>query len=132
MCAILLGIDETSFYSEGSGLNGFLFDENIPSRLTISPHLPVISSRDLGESVSDTLIWQYAQSKGYVIVTKDADFSNRIMIVNPPPWVVHLRIGNLRKRDFHSFIKQTWPQIELLLPAYKLINVYADRIEAIR
>ena len=68
----------------------------------------------------------------YVIVTEQWDFSNCIITVTPPPWVIHLRIGNLRKRDFHSFIKQTWPQIELLLPAYKLINVYADRIEAIR
>jgi hypothetical protein len=46
--------------------------------------------------------------------------------------VVHLRIGNLRRADFHSFLARVWPRIEALLPAHKLVNVYLDRIEAVR
>jgi predicted nuclease of predicted toxin-antitoxin system len=54
------------------------------------------------------------------------------MLSSPPPWVVHLRIGNLRKREFHTFLSTVWPSIEGLLPAHKLINIYRDRIEAVQ
>lgn len=53
------------------------------------------------------------------------------MLAEPPPWIVHLRIGNMRKRDFHTFLEKVWPQIEALLPVNKLINVYRDKIEAV-
>ena len=66
-----------------------------------------------------------------VIVSKDADFSDRIIIYSPPPWVVHLRFGNLRKKDFHALLARLWSQIENLLKFHKLVNVYADRIEGI-
>jgi predicted nuclease of predicted toxin-antitoxin system len=49
-----------------------------------------------------------------------------------PPKVVHLRIGNMRKCDFHLFLAKVWEQIESLSIDYKLINVYLDRIEAFR
>jgi predicted nuclease of predicted toxin-antitoxin system len=106
-------------------------DENIPSRIIFTPTLPVLHATSLGQSLSDTFLWEYARANEYVIVTKDADFSHLIMLIDPPPWVVHLRIGNMRKRDFHVFLAQVWPKVETLLPAHKLINVYSDRIEAI-
>jgi predicted nuclease of predicted toxin-antitoxin system len=112
-------------------VKGFLFDENVPSKLTFTPSLPTISTKLLGKSPSDTSVWKHAQRHRLVIVSKDTDFSDRIMSATSPPWVVHLRIGNLRKREFHSFLKSVWPKIENLLPAHKLINVYLDRIEAI-
>jgi len=67
-----------------------------------------------------------------VVVTKDADFSNRIMMSSPPPWIVHLRIGNVRRQEFHQLLQRVWPQVESLLPAHKLINVSVNRIEAIQ
>lgn len=67
-----------------------------------------------------------------MLVTKDADFSERIVVSEPPPWDVHLRFGNLRRRDFHSFLARVWPHVEELLPEHKLINVFSDRIEAVR
>ena len=65
-----------------------------------------------------------------VIVTKDADFSDRILVSSPPPWIVHLRFGNMRRTEFHRFLSSVWKQVESLLPANKLICVYSDRIEA--
>jgi predicted nuclease of predicted toxin-antitoxin system len=53
-----------------------------------------------------------------VIVTKDADFSDRIIVSNPPPRVVHLRFGNMRKNDFHAFLQNIWPQIEQLIQTH--------------
>jgi predicted nuclease of predicted toxin-antitoxin system len=78
------------------------------------------------------MLWQHARENELVIVSKDADFPHRMMLASPPPWVVHLRIGNLRRRDVHALLARLWPGIEVLLPAQKLINVYSDRIEAVK
>ena len=96
------------------------------------PSLPVVYSDILGGSPSDTRLWNYARERELIIVTKDADFSDRIMLDLPPPWIVHLRFGNLRRKDYHALLAKMWPNIEALLPAHKLICVYHDRIEAFR
>jgi len=113
-------------------VKGWLLDENVPRNVTFTPVLPVSHARDLGASVSDTLIWLHAREHALAIVSKDADFSHRIMLGSSPPWVVHLRFGNLRRREFHALLSRLWPQIEALLPEHKLVNVYADRIEAVK
>jgi predicted nuclease of predicted toxin-antitoxin system len=112
-------------------VKGFLLDENLPYRLKFALPLPVSHSTDLGESPSDSDVWNYARENSLVIVSKDTDFSDRIAATQPPPWVIHLRIGNLRKRDFHTFLENHWARIFGLLPANKLVNVYPDRIEAL-
>jgi predicted nuclease of predicted toxin-antitoxin system len=112
-------------------VKGYLLDENLPQNITFTPALPFTHARDLGVSVSDSMLWQHARANQLVIVSKDADFSHRIMLASPPPWVVHLRFGNLRGRDFHGFLARAWPSVEALLPANKLVNVYSDRIEAV-
>jgi len=66
-----------------------------------------------------------------VIIRKDADFSDRIITNSPPPRVVHLRFGNLRRNEYHALLARVWPQIETLLKSHKLVIVYADRLEGI-
>ena len=85
-------------------MNGFLLDENLPSKIQFVPSLPIIHVSALGESLSDREIWQYAKEKNLVIVTKDVDFSDRLMLDSNPPKVVHLRFGNMRKREFYQFL----------------------------
>lgn len=112
-------------------MKGFLFDENLPHRLTFQPSGPIVHATTLGASPTDRQLWEHARANALVLVTKDADFSGWIIVDTPPPWVVHLRFGNLRRRDFHAFLAHTWPEIEAMLPKHKLINVYLDRIEGI-
>jgi predicted nuclease of predicted toxin-antitoxin system len=111
-------------------LKGFLLDENLPGQMAIMPSLPVFRATDLGASPADGDLWRFAREKSLVVVTKDADFSDRIFVETPPPWIVHLRVGNLRRRDYHAFMTLVWPRIEAHLPASKLVCVYRDRIEA--
>jgi predicted nuclease of predicted toxin-antitoxin system len=113
-------------------VKGFLFDENVPIPLRFVPSLPVIHATSLGSSPSDRELWTYATQNALVIVSKDTDFSDRIMEATPPPWVVHLRFGNLRRAAFEALLASAWPRIESLLPAHKLIRVFADRIESVR
>lgn len=112
-------------------MKGWLLDQNIPARLTFTPALPVTRAVSLGHSPTDSALWNYARDNELVIVTKDADFSGRIILVQPPPWIVHLRFGNLRRNQFHAVLFRAWPRVEALLPAHKLINVYADRVEGV-
>jgi predicted nuclease of predicted toxin-antitoxin system len=113
-------------------MNGFLFDENLPTKIQFTPSLPIIHVSILGNSPSDTQIWQYAKEKQLVIVTKDSDFSDRLMVDSFPPKIVHLRFGNMRKGEFHSFLARVWAEIEMLVIDHKLINVYSDQIEAFK
>ncbi len=130
MSGVLSPDHEASFYGAGGRLNGFLFDENVPHKLTFAPSRAVIPWSTLGARPSDTTIWNHARANSLVVVTKDADFSDRIMLSSPPPWIVHLRFGNLRRREYHELLAKMWPLIEAQLPAHKLICVYRDRIES--
>ena len=112
-------------------MKGWLLDQNVPTRLTFTPALPVIPATAVGPNPTDSQLWAHALEQRLAIVTKDADFSGRIILSTPPPWVVHVRFGNLRRREFHAALGRSWPQIEALLPKHKLVIVYADHVEAI-
>ena len=43
---------------------------------------------------------------------------------------MHLRFGNLRRKDYHALLAKMWPNIEALRPSHKLICAYQDHIEA--
>lgn len=109
----------------------FLFDQNIPVLRVSIPSAMTRSIRVVGESPTDTEIWNYARQQDAVIITKDSDFSDRIMLSDPPPRVVHLRFGNLRRRDYLQHLARVWPDIEALVVNYKLIDIYHDRIETV-
>ena len=112
-------------------MKGFFFDENLPTRIQFKPSLPLVSGKDLGSSPTDTQVWEFARKRELVIVSKDADFSERIILATPPPWVVHVRFGNMRRKAFHGLLARVWPQVETLLKTHKLVNVYPDRVEGI-
>ncbi|MDL5055353.1 DUF5615 family PIN-like protein [Oscillatoria laete-virens NRMC-F 0139] len=83
-----------------------MFDENLPRLIRFIPALPVIHATEIGRSVSDRHLWNYARKRELVIVTKDADFRNMILINHPPPWVVQLQIGNMPRNEFHLFCQK--------------------------
>jgi predicted nuclease of predicted toxin-antitoxin system len=99
-------------------MKGFLLDENLPSHLQCSPGLPTISFSKAGNHPTDSEIWSFARRHELGIVSKDADFSDRIIVQSPPPWVVHLRFGNLRRKEFHALLAQVWPKVETLLKTH--------------
>jgi predicted nuclease of predicted toxin-antitoxin system len=110
-------------------MKGILFDGNLPARLRFSPKLPIISLSKAGRNPSDSQIWEFARKNDLVVVSKDADFSDRIITQSPPPRVMHIRFGNLRRNEFHAVLARFWLRIETLLKSHKLVNVYADRLE---
>jgi predicted nuclease of predicted toxin-antitoxin system len=113
-------------------MRGFLFDENLPQVPSLKSVWPIAHARELGARLTDSELWLHAREHDLVIVTKDADFSQRIVLSAPPPRVVHLRVGNMRRSDFELWLRSFWPRLESLVSTHKLVIAYRDRIETIR
>jgi predicted nuclease of predicted toxin-antitoxin system len=109
----------------------FLIDVNLPYRFALWAGDDFVHVRDLDERWSDSKVWSYARERGLVIVSKDADFSDRALVSQPPPWVVHIRYGNMKIRDFHGLISRQWPTIVALSEQNRLVRAYESSIEAI-
>ncbi len=109
----------------------YLIDINLPYRFAIWHSDEFIHQRDLNPEAPDAEIWAYARQNALVIVTKDRDYSDRMLLSLPPPRVIHLRVGNMRLREFHRFMGQHWERITQLSKTYKLVYVFRDRLEGI-
>ena len=60
----------------------------------------------LGPEPEDIEIWEYAKTKGFVVVTKDSDFYRMSMAWGPPPKVIWLRIGNSTTSAVESVLRE--------------------------
>ena len=109
----------------------YLIDANLPYRLSLWHGEDYVHVFDLSDRWTDDKIWNYARDEGFTIVSKDADFSDRIVLASPPPRVIHLRIGNLTIRSLHEFLTRTWRRICLLSESHKLVRVHLDHVECI-
>jgi len=110
----------------------FLIDVNLPRYFSLWNSEKYIHQYELGDEWKDSEIWKYAESNNLTIITKDSDFSTRILLHNPPPRVIHIRLGNMKMKKFHDSIDKIWPQIIELNKEYKLVNVFSDRIEGVK
>ena len=45
-------------------------------------------------NTDDAIIWEYAKTNDFVIVSKDSDFYQRSLLYGHPPKFIYLRIGN--------------------------------------
>ena len=109
-----------------------LIDENLPEDITVWQSENFVHAKSLGSKVSDTEIWNYSRENDLIIVSKDSDFSNRILTSELPPRVIHMRIGNMRFQILNQFLSKHWTEILSLSKSHKLVNVYIDFIEGIK
>ena len=93
-----------------------LFDENLPPRLVprLADIYPAsVHVRDVGlKNVPDELVWQYAQSSGLAIVSKDSDFHHRSLLFGFPPKVIWLRRGNCSVPEIEAILRGHQREIE--------------------
>jgi len=109
----------------------YLIDANLPYYFSLWKTNEYQHIFDINDAWDDDQIWKYALENNLTIITKDSDFSNRILFRNPPPKVIHIRFGNLRMKVFFERITQCWDEAVRLSNSNKLVNIYKDRIEAI-
>jgi predicted nuclease of predicted toxin-antitoxin system len=109
----------------------YLIDANLPRGIAEWQGERFLHVVDIDDEWTDTQIWDYARKNDHTIVTKDSDFSHRIIVSKPPPKIIHLRIGNMRLREFIRFVGENWTTIENASKRHKLVNVYRNRVETI-
>jgi predicted nuclease of predicted toxin-antitoxin system len=110
----------------------FLIDANLSCKIPTWRGADFVYQADLNPAMSDTAIWEYARLHNMVIVTKDADFTNRILFAQPPPKVIRIGLGNMKKAVLRLAISTVWSDVLELLPTCKYIHVSNSNIEAIR
>jgi len=96
-----------------------LFDQNLSpwlcrrlaDQFPDSVHVREIGLRDAEAAV----IWDYAAKHGFAIVTKDADFRQRSFVLDHPPKIVWLRLGNSSTNAIEALIRDRATQIEEFL-----------------
>jgi predicted nuclease of predicted toxin-antitoxin system len=75
-----------------------LLDENlsdriIPRIIDLYPHSEHVKTLGL-INTDDAVIWEYAKTNSFVIVSKDSDFHQRSLLYGHPPKFIYLRVGN--------------------------------------
>jgi predicted nuclease of predicted toxin-antitoxin system len=110
----------------------YLIDNNLPYYFSLWNKDEYIHQFDLGDDWHDRRIWEYAMEHKLTIVTKDSDFSNRILFKEPPPRIIHIHLGNMRMKEFHKAISSVWVEVTRMSEEYKLVNVFSDHLEGIR
>ena len=93
-----------------------LFDQNLSPRLVsiLSDAYPDCSHvQDLGMARSmDTEVWNYAAEHGYTIVSKDADFHQRSLLLGAPPKVIWIRQGNCSVAETADLLRERFIAVE--------------------
>lgn len=104
-----------------------LLDENLSDRIIFqiidlypnSNHVKTLALTN----TDDSIIWEYAKSNDFVIVSKDSDFHQRSLLYGHPPKFIYLRIGNsptsqiiqILRDNFDTIIKFGNSEVESIL-----------------
>ena len=94
-----------------------LFDHNLSPRLIqrladIYPDTEHTSHVGL-DRAPDLIVWTYAQTNNYIIVTKDSDFSDISVLRGSPPKVIWLRLGNCTTTDIENSLRGNYTTIDI-------------------
>jgi predicted nuclease of predicted toxin-antitoxin system len=86
-----------------------LFDQNLSPRLVralveLFPGSTHVHSLALDQT-PDALLWDFARDNGFLIVTKDVDFSDRSALLGHPPKVIWFRLGNCTTSEIESALR---------------------------
>lgn len=109
----------------------YLIDVNLPYYFSLWNSKQFIHQNDINDQSSDEEIWQYAKNNNLTIITKDVDFSNKILLHEPPPKVIHIRFGNMKMNEFFATMNKLWKDTLEINQTHKLVNVFVDRVEGI-
>ncbi len=112
-------------------MSEYLIDANLPYRFSIWNDDRYLHQSEIGDTWTDSEKREFAKQRGLTIVTKDSDFSDRIMMSGPPPRVIHIKPGNMKLARMFEFLDKHWESVIQLSKNHKLVNVFNDQITAI-
>jgi len=93
-----------------------LFDQNLSPRLVTlltdlfpgSNHVHVLGL----DQVLDVEVWNYAKENGFIVVSKDADFSEISTLHGHPPKLIWLRLGNCTTTQIEQLLRSNYQAVE--------------------
>ena len=93
-----------------------LFDQNLSPRLVVRladlyPESVHVESLGLG-SASDKVVWELARDNNCFIVSKDADFSELVVLQGFPPKVIWIQRGNCSTKDIENLLREHFDAIQ--------------------
>lgn len=89
-----------------------LFDHNLSPRLIkgladVYPNSNHLYLMGLDE-VSDKIVWETAKKQNYIIVTKDSDFNELLILRGFPPKVIWIRLGNCSTKTIETLLRENY------------------------
>jgi predicted nuclease of predicted toxin-antitoxin system len=93
-----------------------LFDQNLSPALVealqdLFPGSSHTESLGLGKA-DDSRVWEYAKNGDFTIVSRDADFPERAILLGSPPKVIWIRRGNCSTADIARMLRDGVAEIE--------------------
>ena len=87
-----------------------LFDQNLSHHLVrrladLFPECAHVRDANIGSS-QDTIVWDYARTAGFVIVSKDDDFHHLSFARGAPPKVIGIQLGNCTTDAIEQLLRQ--------------------------
>jgi predicted nuclease of predicted toxin-antitoxin system len=87
-----------------------LLDQNLSPRLVKtleaiypgSTHVRLVGLRD----ADDTVVWEFARNRDFIIVSKDSDFHQRSFLYGFPPKVIWIRPGNCPTAEIERVFRE--------------------------
>ena len=110
----------------------YLIDANLPRYFSVWSSADYVHQIDINPRWDDRQIWNYAIKNQLTIVSKDSDFTHRILMSVPPPRVIHIRLGNMPMRRFHELVSSNWHSVLEMSQTHKLVIMWEDRLEGVR
>lgn len=89
-----------------------LLDENLSDRIIyriidLYPNSAHVKTLGL-INTDDAIIWEYAKTNEFTIISKDSDFHQRSLLYSHPPKFVYLRIGNCSTSKIVQILRENF------------------------
>lgn len=107
-----------------------LLDQNVSPKLVESLNEIYPGSvhvKEIGlDRALDEEIWIYAKVNNFIIISKDADFAERSLLLGFPPFVVWIRKGNCTTSEIKNTLVENLELIKKFISASQtgLLNLY--------
>lgn len=111
----------------------FLIDAHLPRKLTsvfINKDLKAIHTLDLpnANTTTDEDINQLSVSEKWIIVTKDSDFVNSLLLANQPWKLLLVSTGNIRNQELLKIFQDNLPKILIAFKEHRFIEINRKNI----
>ena len=96
-----------------------LFDQNISPKIVALMEVQFSGSQQVIhvglENASDSVIFEFAKTNQFSIVTFDSDFVDLSIVKGTPPKIVWLRTGNLTTKSISDLLHMNASSIQIFL-----------------